>query len=131
MGQFDRFRAAVEQMLTKEGQSCTVYFLDEGSSDYDPATGTNTPAAPTAVASKMARFPLQYESKGDSVYYGTTIEQNDYEAYLMPVSTFPRDPDPTGDYIVEADGTKWRIIVAKADNPSGALVLRYKLLLRN
>ena len=130
MRAFDRISTAVVQMLTQEGQSCTVYFQDEDTGDYDPATGTNTPAAPTAVATKVARFPLAYESKGGSAYFGTLIEQGDYEAYLMPNAAYPREPDPTGDYLVEADGTKWRIIVSKAYNPSGSCVLMHKLLLR-
>lgn len=130
MRQFDRIATAVAGMLTSEGQSCTVYFQDKEAGDYDPATGTNVPSAPVGVVSSCTRWPLQYESKGDSSYYGTTVEQHDYECYLKPSASFPREPDPTGDYLVEADGTKWRIIVSKAINPSGACVLMHKLLLR-
>ena len=130
MGLSTNLAAMAKRKITREGQSCTVYFMDKSADDYDPSTGTNTPSAPVAVASKIAILDLNYESKGSSTYFNTLIEDGDMEGYLMPADGFPRDPDPTGDYVVDSKGVKWRIKVCKGNNPSGSLEIMYRLMLR-
>ena len=130
MALLDKIAAMTQKFLNREGQTVTVYFVDNSVDDYNPSTGTNTPSTDTSVVTKAVLLPFLFETRGDTTYSGTLIEKEDRECYLSTKVAFPRQPNGAGDYLIDAEGTKWRILVSKPHNPSGVLEIMYKLLLR-
>ena len=116
-----------QRLIAQEGQDCTVYLVDMGEGNYDPVTGTNTQAAPTKVDTKAVFLNVQ---AGRTMFVNTLIEKEDKEVYLSSAATFARKPNAVGDYITDASGTKWRIVVVRDNNPTGSAEIMYDLLVR-
>ena len=122
-------KTMADRMIAQEGQSCTVCFVEQNEDDYDPTVGDATPTV-TAVASKMIALDFALVSNGLRTYNNQLVEMEDKECYLSHAAGFPRVPSPAGDYIVDAQGNKWRIAVVKQNNPTGvpSAEIMYKLL---
>lgn len=120
-------KAMADRVIASEGQQVAVYFVTKNDEDYDPTVGDTTPTI-TSVASNAIFLDLGLISNGMMTKAGTLVEMEDKECYLSHAAGFPRTPSPTGDYIVDANGDKWRIAVVKQNNPSGSLEIMYKLL---
>ena len=130
MAMLSNIAKMTQRFLAREGQTVVVSFVDNEASDYNPDTGTNTPSIPINITTKAIFLPFLFETRGDTTYSGTLIEAEDREVYLSTAVAFPRQPNGAGDYLTEANGDKWRILVSKPHNPSGAVELMYKLLVR-
>lgn len=115
-------------MIRREGQPVSMGFVQDGA--YDPSSGTNATPEDVTVLTWAVILESKYESRGDTTYFGTLVEKDDKECYLSSEVAFPRHPNASGDYLIDAGGNKWRIIVSKQDNPSGSAVIKYNLLLR-
>ena len=103
---------------SREGQSCSVTFVDN-TETYDPSTGTNSAATAVTVSSKVVLLDFALESLGTRTYNGTLIETGDKEFYLTKQTSFPRDPNPSSDYLTDASGVKWLFKIVKNNNPTG------------
>ena len=122
-------KTMADRMIAQEGQSVTVYFVTKNDEDYDPTVGDTTPTI-TSVASNAIFLDFALVSNGAMTKAGTLVEASDREVYLSHAATFPRAPAPTGDYIIDSQGDKWRIAVVKTNNPTGvpSAEIMYKLL---
>lgn len=127
MAMLSALQYMAQRMIDQEGQSCVVSFVDMGDDNYDPATGTNTAATPTEVTTKAVFLNVQ---AGRTMFVNTLIEKEDQEVYLSTAVAFPRKPNGVGDYITDANGTKWRILVVRDNNPSGSANIMYDMLVR-
>lgn len=132
MSRLSALKTMADRVLAREGQDVTVYFVDTTSTDYDPGSLLPPPApiAPTAVASKAVFLDFALLSNGAMVGNNTLIEKGDNEVYLQHATGFPRAVSPSGDYIIDNKGTKWRVVLVKSNNPSGSLEIMYKLMVR-
>jgi len=130
MGVLNSLKAMADRMIAAEGQSVNVYFVDQDNGGYDPDLSTSVNSAPVVVATKAVLLNFALESTGSTTYNGILVEKDDRECYLSWKSTFPRDPDALGDYLIDSANTKWRIMTMKHNNPSGSTEIMYNLLLR-
>lgn len=118
------------RVIAREGRPVSVYFQDTDVGDYDPATGTNVPSAPTVVATTAVFLDFAILSSGTQAKYGTLIEASDKEVYLSAAVAFPREPNANGDYLVDNEGVKWRIVLVKKYAPANPDVIMYNILVR-
>ena len=120
----------VSSFIKREGKPCTVTFVSSEQTDYDP-TGNTQIVSPTTtnVATSCAFLPYAILSHGNQNRYGTLVEENDYEVYLIHNTGFPRTPNPDVDYIT-ANGEKWIIKVVKEVAPDGVNRILYNCLVR-
>lgn len=93
---------------------------DTGGADYNPATGVNTPPAPTDFTLKGALFDF---GSGAVQYQGTLIEQGDKKLILEP-----KQAPALADQII-IDAVAFNIVGIRSSNPAGTPVA-YTLHLR-
>lgn len=121
-------------ILSREGQTSTLYLVDTDASDYDPTTGLNTPSTPTSYSVKTIFLDFAILANGKQTTKGDLIEKDDKQVYLSATSntgtSFARKPSPAGDYIVDVNGKKWRIMLVKEYNVDGVNTIMYDLLVR-
>ena len=119
------------KILSREGQLCSLKFKDLNGT-YDPNTGTNVRLPDVVKDVKIAFLGYSSLSSGLFAKANSLIEDYNNVAYISAVDTagavFPRCPSPSGDVIVDASGTEWRIILVKEHNPSGSQTIMYEAL---
>ena len=119
------------QILSREGQTCELKFKDINGV-YDPNTGTNTRLPDDVRTVKIAFLGYSNISNGLSTTTNSVIEAYNNVVYISARDTsgnvYPRIPSPTGDVIVDASGTEWRIVLIKEYNPSGSQTIMYEAL---
>jgi len=130
MAILDQLANMAKNMLISEGQTVQIFFVQQGVDAYDPDSSTNPSSAPIVVTTKASLLDYALENLGRSVYRDTLIERDDKEGYILPSASFPRHPSSTGDYVIDMDGTKWRIITVKRNAPSGVTDIVYNCQLR-
>lgn len=120
-----------QKILSREGQTCSIKFKDVNGT-YDPNTGTNTPAADEVREVKACFLGYSSLSNGLLSKQNSLIEDYNNVVFLSGLDTsglpYARCPSPSGDVIVDASGTEWRIVLVKEYNPSGAKTIMYELL---
>lgn len=119
------------QILSREGQTCSLRFKDINGT-YDPNTGTNVRLPDDVRTVKITFLGYSNISDGLSATTNSVIESYNNVVYISAKDTsgnvYPRTPSPSGDVIVDASGTEWRIVLIKEFNPSGAQTIMYEAL---
>lgn len=119
------------KILSREGQLCELKFKDLNGT-YDPNTGTNVRLPDVVKSVKVAFLGYSNLSNGLSTETNSVIEAYNNVVYISAVDTagavLPRCPSPSGDVIVDASGTEWRIVLIKEYNPSGSQTIMYEAL---
>ena len=118
-------------ILAREGQTCELRFKDLNGT-YDPNTGTNVRLPDIVKIAKVAFLGYSSLSSGLFAKANSLIEDYNNVVYISAVdttgNTYPRVPSPSGDVIVDAAGTEWRIVLVKEYNPSGSQTIMYEAL---
>ena len=68
MALLDKIAAMTQKFLSREGQTVTVYFVDNSVRRLQPLHRTNTPSTDTSVVTKAVLLPFLFETRGDTTY---------------------------------------------------------------
>jgi hypothetical protein len=115
----------VGNMMARFGGNATL-IQETGTGTYDSAASKTTPSQRSYTIRMLAMDYIKKDS-GIIDYHGTLIQTGDKQMFIKPD---PAIPAPRVDDSVIYEGKKWRIVVLKNHNPSGANAYLYEAYLR-
>lgn len=126
------FDGAVAEFMQEFGFTAT-YLHPDGTSSYDPATGTNT-VNYLRIPVKAIQMDLNLRSNGTTVAPNTLIQSGDKQLYIQPPNKsdallLPLKVDPAIDK-VDINGVVWRILTFKEISPSASDQILIELYIR-
>lgn len=132
MTAFSDFDGAVAEFMQEFGFTAT-YLQPDGTSTYDPATGTNS-VNYLRIPVKAVQMDLNLRSNGTTVANNTLIQSGDKQLYIQPPNKtdailLPLEVNPSSDK-VEINGVVWRILTFKEITPSASDQILIELYIR-
>lgn len=117
MAQFDNAIAIAKRLITKFGETATIYRRVDGTpndadKDWEPGDPTETPYTTPAVWLSWERNRID----------GQLIKEGD-QRVLVPAVDLAIDPDPSTDEIARASGERWAIVGTRPLSPNGQRIM--------
>jgi len=126
------FDGAVSEFMQEFGFTAT-YLQPDGTSAYDPSTGTNT-VNYLSIPVKAIQMDLNLRSNGLTVAPNTLIQSGDKQLYIRPPNKSDTEAvalvvNPAADK-VEINGVLWRILTFKEITPDATDQILIELYIR-
>ena len=118
-------KMATQQVMNVAANAVEVVFVTKGT--YVPGQATTN--TESKITGRGAWLDVQ-DGWSDSTYSGTLIVKGDKHLYLEPSASFPREPKVDTDFVIDAQGVKWKIVGKRDNDPSAGDPICYFLLMR-